>query len=48
MARRLLSPRINGIVRAINESVVGQAERYVYGRTGAHLAFVEKRLGRSD
>jgi len=47
MERRLLSLTVNAIARAINESVVCQAERYVYGRTDAHLAFVEKRLRKS-
>ena len=48
MESRLLNLGVSKIARAINESVVGQAERHVYGRTSAHLAFVEKRLRRPD
>jgi hypothetical protein len=44
--RQLLSLGVDAIAKAINESVVGQAERYVYGRTDAHSRFVEKRLQR--
>jgi hypothetical protein len=34
------------VVRWLNDNLVRVAERYVYGRTKAHLQFVENRLGR--
>jgi hypothetical protein len=45
--RRLLALSGGTVALAINEHVVSQADRYVYGRTDAHLAFVEKRLRKS-
>jgi len=42
--RRLLSLDPGAIALALNESVVTQAERHVYGRTASELAFVESRL----
>jgi hypothetical protein len=46
--RRLLNLDPGAIALALNESVVSQAERYVYGRTDAELAFVESRLRRAE
>jgi hypothetical protein len=40
----LLSLDEGTIVEQLNDGVVRQAERYVYGRTDAELAFVETRL----
>jgi hypothetical protein len=42
--RGLLSLDAGTIVEQLNDGVVRQAERYVYGRTDADLAFVESRL----
>ena len=41
---RLLSLDPGAIALALNESVVVQAERHVYGRTASEVAFVESRL----
>jgi hypothetical protein len=46
--RRLLALDPGAIVRLTNQSIVSQAERYVYGRTNAELAFVESRLRRAE
>jgi Protein of unknown function (DUF4238) len=42
--RGLLSLDAGTIVEQLNDGVVRQAERSVYGRTDAHLSFVESRL----
>jgi hypothetical protein len=46
--RRLLNQDPDAIARAMNESVVSQAERYVYGRTDAEVALVESRLSKAE
>jgi hypothetical protein len=46
MEHRLRNLTVDAFATAINESVVNQAERYVYGRTDAQLAFVERMLQR--
>lgn len=40
----LLACGETAIVRWVNDNIVRGAARYVYGRTGSHLVFVEKRL----
>lgn len=41
---RVMSRGIKAVTKAINESMVTQAEKYVYGAHNRHLRFVENRL----
>lgn len=41
---RVMSRGIKAVTKAINESMVNQAEKYVYGAHNRHLRFIENRL----
>jgi hypothetical protein len=41
---RVMSPGIKAVTKLINETMVMQAEKYVYGAHDRHLRFVENRL----
>ncbi|MGH9807295.1 MAG: DUF4238 domain-containing protein, partial [Terriglobia bacterium] len=46
--QRILRHTITQIAKSLNQSVVGQAHRHVYGASRSHLRFVENRLRRQS
>jgi len=46
--QKILQQTITKIAKSLNESVVSQAHRHVYGASSAHLRFVENRLRRKQ
>ncbi|WP_165937953.1 DUF4238 domain-containing protein [Methylobacterium segetis] len=47
MVQRLSSQDHNTFIEKLNERVVGQASRYVYAGSDAHLAFVQRHMSRT-
>ncbi len=45
--KRICGHTLEQIAKSLNQSVVGQAHRHVYGASASHLRFVENRLRRS-